>query len=193
MRHLANGPGDAEIDQARNAVGADEDVPRRNAAVHDAERLAELVLGVVRSMETVKDAGKDGAGDGRVEALARGPHRFGEKRQTLAGHERGDNEDISAVSHDVERRYDVRVLDARGEPYFIEERRDEVRILREGRGELLDSHRRRGTGGPHEPPDVNGTRLVPPNLGEERIPAAAALPRSRRLSHERSLRESARR
>ena len=50
----ARGLRDAEVEHARDAVGADEDVLRRHVAVHDAERLAALVLRLVRGVEAVQ-------------------------------------------------------------------------------------------------------------------------------------------
>ena len=50
---------DAEVEDARDAVDADEDVLRRDVAVDDAERLAALVRRLVRRVEAVERAAHD--------------------------------------------------------------------------------------------------------------------------------------
>ena len=53
--HAPGGLGDAEVEHARHAVGADEDVLRRDVAVDDAERLALLARRLVRGVQAVED------------------------------------------------------------------------------------------------------------------------------------------
>ena len=52
--------------------------------------------------------------------------------------------------HDVERRHDVGVADARGEARLVEEHRDELGVLRELRVQALDRDRAREAAGPEE-------------------------------------------
>ena len=61
--HAIGRLGDAEVDDARGAVDADEHVLRRDVPVHDAERLPLVVLRFVRSVQPAEDAAEDGHGD----------------------------------------------------------------------------------------------------------------------------------
>ena len=55
--------------------------------------------------------------------------RANEARERLALDVVHDEEELALVGDDVERRHDVRVLDARGEARLVEEHRDELGIL----------------------------------------------------------------
>ena len=50
---------DSEVDEARDAVVADEDVLRGHVAMHDPERLAARAFRLVRGVETVQRAEHD--------------------------------------------------------------------------------------------------------------------------------------
>ena len=62
--------GDAEVEDLADAVEADDDVRRRDVAVHEAERLVAPVGGAVRVLEPLGDVGRDAHGDGERDAPA---------------------------------------------------------------------------------------------------------------------------
>ena len=67
----------AEVDEVREAVGADEDVVRRHVAVHQAERLALLVARLVRGVEPVQHVHHDRRGNGQGGTSRCAPTRHG--------------------------------------------------------------------------------------------------------------------
>ena len=130
---------DAEVEHARDAVDADEDVLRRDVAVDDAERLAVLV-----SSPRARRAGRGARRHDRARRSCSGM-RAPARRAARSRRESDspcdvlhDEEELALGRDDVERRHDVRVADARGEPRLVEEHRDELGILRELRVQPLD-------------------------------------------------------
>ena len=126
---------DAEVEDARHAVGADEDVLRGDVAVHEAERLAALAPRLVGGVEALRGrrrrrsrATRGGIGaallarEARRESASGSPCTYSMTRKSSP-----------SLGHDVERGHDVRVADARGEARLVEEHRDELGIAREVR------------------------------------------------------------
>ncbi len=120
---------DAEVEDARDAVGPDEHVLGRHVPVHEAERLSALVDRLVRgvqAVERIENDREDHPGRQALVAVARAPDEAGER---LAAHVLHDQEELLVLHHDVERRDDIRMLDARGEARLVEEHRREVLVV----------------------------------------------------------------
>ena len=122
----------------------------------DAERLAALVLRLVRRVQPVQDARHDRARRSRrgMRCAASRDARM-QARERLARHVLHDEEELAVRRDDVERRDDVRMPDARREARLVEEHRDELGILRELRVQPLDRDRAREADRPEQPPEMD--------------------------------------
>ena len=153
--HAARGLRDAEVQHARHAVHADEHVLRGHVAMHEAERHASFVDRFVGGMQAVQRFREDGHHDARRQLLLTIPRAPYEARERLAAHVLHDEEKLVLLHHDVERRDDVRVLDARREPRLVQEHRREFGIMRELRVQSLDRHGAEEAGGADEAPEMH--------------------------------------
>ena len=105
--------GDPEVEEARGAVLADQDVLRGDVAVHEAERLAVVPLRLVGRVQAVEDLDHEARGDPERHRLARlrgAPQQQGQREPEDVLE---DEEDLAAGGDDVERRHHVGVVDAR--------------------------------------------------------------------------------
>ena len=137
----------------------------------DAERLAEVILRLVRRVEAVEGADEDRAREPGVQPSSLLARRQEEAGERLPAHVLHDEQDL-VVAHDhVERGHDVRVPDARGEPGLVEEHRDELRVLREVRVEALDGDRAVEAAGAEQPAYVDGRHAAGGDLAEDRVTA----------------------
>ncbi len=150
------GSRDAEVEHARGAVDADEDVLGRDVTVDDSERSPRLVRCFVRGMETVKHVRRDRHRDVRrnthppvVRRLHQAPERFA---LDVLEHEK----QLVLRRHDVERRDDVVVMNARNHPRFVDEAGAELGVLCELRMKLLDRNRASEPPRAGEPAEVDG-------------------------------------
>ncbi len=134
----ACGFGDAEVEDARHAVGPDQDVLRRDVAVHDLEGLAQLVGGFVGGVQAGQDAGEDGDGDAGGELLAAVAQGAQELEEGLALHVVHDEEQLAPDGDDIEGGDDVGVVDPGGEAGFVAEHRDELGVASEVGVQALD-------------------------------------------------------
>ena len=128
---MRRGAGDPEVEDARYTVNADQDVLRRDVAMHEAERRSRLVLGLVRRVEPVEHVGDDRDRDVGRDAHAAVVRHLHEAPQRLALDVVEDEEELVLRRDDVERRDHVLVPDPRDHPRFVDERGAEVGIVRE--------------------------------------------------------------
>ena len=121
---------DAKVEQARLAVGAEEDVVRGHVAVDDVERLAALARRNVRGVQSLERTREDRHhaphGD-RLPPLDGGLRELGKYLAVDVVHH---EEELAFGGHDVERGDHVGVADPRGDARFVEEHRDEPRVAR---------------------------------------------------------------
>ena len=94
-----------------------------------------------------------------------------EARERLAVDVLQDDEDLARVDDDVERRHDVRVAHARGEPRFVDEHRDELRVRRELRVEPLDRDGAREPDRADDAPEVDRRHAAGRDLPADRVAA----------------------
>jgi hypothetical protein len=130
----------AEVRDARDPVGADEDVVRRDVAMHEvlrrAARVCELMRGVEARERVEEDPERHVGGELRPLLLER----------LLDGVERGplhvlhDEKDALFVLGHVDRPDDVRVADPRGEARLVEEHVDALGLGGHVRVHDLDRH-----------------------------------------------------
>ena len=131
---------DAEVDELHLAVVGDEDVVRAHVAVNDAERAASVVTKFVSAVQSRGSIGDDARRDERVERLS-DARRFTEhfvKRLTVQVFHR--DEVRAAEVADLVGLDDVRVIEARGEPRFVEEHPPKGSVLGKRGPEPLDDH-----------------------------------------------------
>ena len=112
---------DAEVDQLHRALERDQDVLRRDVAVHDAQRPAVAVGERVRVAEPARRLGDDvaasaGLGGRRSRAALRSTADSG-----LPCTSSIDEEVLLAVVADLDDAHDVRVIEQRREPRLVEE------------------------------------------------------------------------
>jgi hypothetical protein len=165
----AHGARHAEVEQARHAVDADQDVLRRDVAVHDVEGLALFADRLVCGVEAVEHAGHDRHHHARVRGRHHPANGSQELREGLALHVLEDEEDLVVVRHDVERRNDVGVPDARGEASLVEEHRQELGILRVLWVQSLDRDGAREPGDATEAPEMHRGHAARSDLAEQQV------------------------
>lgn len=111
---------------------------RCDVAVDDFERLAvrpSRFMGCVEpSEDTDDDRDEDGHGRG-VPARSGESKQLGQRHSVQIVH---DEKQLAVLRNHVERRHDVRVADARREPRFVDEHRDELRLFGEVRVHAFD-------------------------------------------------------
>ena len=146
---------DAEVDEPRDAVGAHEDVLRRDVAMDDAERRAVLVARLVRRVEAEEHRLGDRGGDlRRASAL-----RVARSRTSASGeavHVLHDEVEIALRLDDVEDRHHVRVAHPGGEARLVEEHRPEGPVGGEPGEEALDRDDPGEAAGADDPAEVHG-------------------------------------
>ncbi len=155
-RELARCPRHAEIGEPRAAVDADEDVLRRDVAVHDAERLAVIVgqlVGGVQPREHVAD-------DARRDAHGHAPpglHRArNEVREGVALHVLHDDVVALVTRADLENGHDVRVMNPGRQPRLFEEHLDELGLACQVRMQPLDPDEALETAGTGDAAEEDG-------------------------------------
>ena len=161
--------GHAEVGEAGAAVGADEDVLRRAVAVDQAEGLALGVGELVRRVEAGERVEQDAERDRRREqgATLERAHREPGERVAL---DELHHQKVAGLAHPhLEDGDHVRVVDARGEPRFVEEHLDELLLAREVRVELLDGDEAREAARPREPAEEDGRHPARRNLADELV------------------------
>ena len=152
----SDGLGDSEVEHAGDAVGADQNVLRRDVAVHEVERLASFRRRFVRSVEPVQRAAHDRRNDRRRDGEPFADRALQKPRERLAGHVLHDQEELAAGEYDVIRRDDVGVTDTRGEVRFVEEALVELGIEGDVRMQALDRDRPFEPSPPEHPPEMHG-------------------------------------
>jgi hypothetical protein len=163
--HAALRLGHAEVEEPGHAVGADDDVLRRDVTVHDAHALV-AGAGAVRAIQPAQRVADDGRDDGqrqRAAALRRAALHPG---QRLAGDVLEDLEEVALVLEDVERGDHVGVTDARRDARLVEEHGDEGRLRGQLGPELLDGQEPPRGGPAHRASDVHGGH---PAIGEATV------------------------
>jgi len=111
--------GHAEVDDVRGPVGPDENVVRRNVAVHDAEGFAAFVARFVRRVQPMQDPHDDRRRDGGRDEVVVGAHRAKEPCEGFALHVLHHDEELSLRRDDVQRGHHVRVTNPRGQPSLV--------------------------------------------------------------------------
>ena len=109
-------------------------------------------------------AGDDRNGD--LFALGRSP----DLRQRIAEHVLHDEEELAILGNHVQRRHHVGVPDARRQPGFVEEHRDELRVLRELGVEPFDGHRASEASGSEQAAIVHRGHPPSRDLIMDRVP-----------------------
>ncbi len=137
-RQLARRARDAEVRQARAAVDADEDVLRRDVAVHDAERVVVVVLELVGGVEPREHVDDDAQAHLRRKAQARLRGAREQATERVALHVLHDDVVALVARANLEDGNDVRVVDARGEARLLQEHLDELGLARQVRVQALD-------------------------------------------------------
>ena len=163
------GLGDAEVEHARGAVGADEDVLRAHVAVDDRQRMPLLVPGLVRGVQPVEHAAHYRGQQARRDALVLRLRRACQARERLALHVLHHQEDLAFGGDDVERGDDVGMTDTTGEAGLVEEHRHELRVLGVLRVQPLDGHRAREPDRAREPPEVHRRHAAGGDLPVEHV------------------------
>ena len=103
---------DAEVEQARRAVGRDHHVLRRHVAMHDVERRADLVGRLVRGVQAGEHlTARSTPRRARGTCVLRLVRRAQQPVQRRAVDVLLDEHDLVAGRHDVEHRHDVAVMD----------------------------------------------------------------------------------
>src|SRR5262249_7427303 len=149
-RRLAARLGDAEVRDARNSVQADEDILRRDVAMHEAERRSILVARSVEGFQTLRSVDQNARGDGYGKARF-GTPAVGERAALDIVH---DQQELAVGVLDVDDTHDVRVAHERRESRLGEEHLDEALVVEEVRVRALYRHRALKTRGALEMPQV---------------------------------------
>jgi hypothetical protein len=144
--------GDAEVEDARDAVGPDEHVLWRDVAVDDTEGALLFVGGGVGRAEAREQVERDRDRDPRRDPLPRRPRAAHEAPERLALHVGHDGVDAIVRVHQVEDRDDVGVGHPRREASLVEEHAHDLGPAREVRMELLDRDRVREARARDPPP-----------------------------------------
>src|SRR5262245_5178917 len=106
----------------------------------DLERVTTLRTGLVCRVEAGKHAADDGRDHGERDGAFLVACCSQDRPPRIPEDVLHDEQDLALVRDDVERRNDVRMMDARGNARLIEEHRDEIRVLREMRVQALDRY-----------------------------------------------------
>ena len=127
---------DAKVGEPREPVHADEDVVRRDVAVHELERLTACIHEPMRRREAGERVGDDSQHHGHRQTIA-GVARGGEELREIRAVDVLHHEKVAVrgPAH-VERGDYVRVADARGEARLVEEHPHELGVV----GEMLVQH-----------------------------------------------------
>jgi hypothetical protein len=149
------GLGDAEVEDARDAVDTDEQVLRGHVAVHDAQRHA-LVAGLVCRVQPGERAAQHRQRHRCGHALAALARQTRERGQRLALHILHHDEQLALARHHVQRGHHVGVPDARREPRLVQEHGHELRVGSELRVHALDGDAPGEAGRPHQLAFVDG-------------------------------------
>src|SRR5262249_4713047 len=146
------------VEDARDAVRADEDVLGRHVTMDEPERLAFFVVRFVRRVEPVEDARDDRARDTRRDGLLERARAPDELRERIPAYVLHHEEELVLLlrDDDVERRDDVRMMDARRETRFVEQHRRELGVARVLRMQSLYRDRAEESGGTDEPSEMDG-------------------------------------
>jgi hypothetical protein len=167
------GFGDAEVQKAGDAVGADHHVLRRHVAMDDVEGLSTLVFGLVGGVQSVENPAHDARGDRRGGDF--GGLRFAERapdaRERFALDEVHHQEELAPLAHDVERLDDVGMVDSGSEPRLVQEHGDKIGILREVGMKALDGHRAREPPMTLRAPHVHAGHSAGGDLPADRVTA----------------------
>ncbi len=167
----AGGLRHAEVQQARDPVGADDGVLRRHVAMHEIEALAEIVPGFVGCVQPLEHSAHNPECDARRNSLAAVSRCARKVRQGDPPDVLHDDEYFVVHVDDVERRNDVGMGDARREPRLIEEHLDEIRVARELGVEALDRDGPREAHGPHESPEMHRRHAARRNFAVQQVSA----------------------
>src|SRR5262249_22593142 len=131
--------GQAEVHQLHLTILADEDVGRRDVAVHDAERPAGVgIANVVRVGEALANLHHQVQRVRDAHPLALALERLDDGLQVRAVDVLHDDEVHALGNADVEHLDDVGVLQMQREPRLIQEHADELFVLGEVRKDALD-------------------------------------------------------
>src|SRR5262249_47230547 len=117
-----------------------QNILRRYVSMDDVERLAPIASRLVSGVKAMKYAADDRRGDVERKAFTLALARSQNARQRFALHVLHHQKKLALERDDVERLYDIRMTDARCEPRFVEEHRDELRFLRNVWVQALDGH-----------------------------------------------------
>ena len=162
---------DPEVEQAGRAVDRDHHVLRRDIAMHDVQRGAALVRGLVRGVEPGERLTRDRDRDVERHASAARPRGVEQHVERHPVHELLHEHDLAARGDDVEHGDHVAVLEPRGDARLVEEHRDEVRILRELGVQSLGGDDPREALVAHESREVNGRHAAARDRLVQRVPA----------------------
>ena len=132
--------GDAEVGDLHDALVREQDVLRRDVAVHDVERHAALVLALVRVVQALRGLGDDERRDARrdLRALAAcaAAHELAEVEALDVLHR--EEQALVAVVRELVDLDDVRVVEARRELRLVDEHRAEAPRRAVRRQDALD-------------------------------------------------------
>ena len=131
-------PGDAEVDELDVADAADQHVGRRHVAVDDVQRAARLVGGFVREREREEDLVGDVERRSRRDRLSALRGRAKQRGAGDAVHVLHHDVELALVLAELEHLGDVRMVQRPGDPRFVAEHLDELRIFGELRQDALD-------------------------------------------------------
>jgi hypothetical protein len=168
-RELAFGFCDAEVRYAQKAVVADDQVVRRNVAVHDAEQVIVIAAQLVRGMQPVA------RGDDQMHCeldrkrallCAQLPEQ---QAQGLAADLVHRDEVAAFVFADLVHLHDVRVMNARGDARFVEEHRHERFLTAEVFVDQLDRDQPLESTGPLGATEIQIGHAAFTELGEDAV------------------------
>ena len=131
--------GDAEVDHLRGAVAVDEDVVGRDVAVDQAERLSVAVAQIVRVLQTGRGLRDDLQDLREREQLVQLGRALGDAAQVRAVDELHRDEVVPVRLAQIENRDDVRMVELRSEPRFVQEHVDELLVARQVREDPLEA------------------------------------------------------
>jgi hypothetical protein len=162
---------DAKVEDASNAVSADEDVLRRDVAMDQAERFAPLIGRLVCGVEPLECVADDGRHNRYRKADSGSWPAAQNARKGLTEHEFHDDEELSAVEDNVEHVDNVGVSNPREKPRFVQKHPDEAFVLRQMLVQPFDRDRAGETCSAHHPADVHGGHATARYLRVEHVSA----------------------
>jgi hypothetical protein len=118
-RNAVHGLGDAEVQELYRSRRTDEDVVRRDVAVHETERNAVLVAKLVRGVQPLASLPDQIDRDRQWDTVARssGPH---DRLQRFTVHPLHDDVERPALFTEIQRFDHVRMVDLRGKRRFLQ-------------------------------------------------------------------------